>query len=277
MHSNYQRAVRPRGAAITGWCEPSRPRAKNSVEWEAIFDFLIQILLEAGNDILCLAARSGCLMLIKRLFEAAKVDPDLKAAIMADNRKTKSAAKGPRRSRLPPVYRPGSLGGSRRRGPLPMPAAWHRALWARYPDAQVFRILIQNWPEGVYLKNVGNDTPLVDFIFNCNEDEDEVIEHLQMLIVSMGNVDASGKDDEAWHTPLRTAARQAKAKVCRFPITDGSADIYSVLGVDQVSSAGDQKAWDEVKMPEELCSLLPLAVSADYILVPTCFELNYCI
>jgi len=148
--------------------------------------------------------------------------------------------------------------------------------WARYSDAEVFRILIRHWPEGVHLKNILDGTPLALYIFNCNtySGEDHVIEHLQLLM-RMGNVDTSGKDDEVGDTPLRTAARKAMVKVCRFLITDGSADISSVLGVDQVtwkpflidmvSTVDGQQARDEEKMLKGLCSLLPLAVSTEYL------------
>ncbi|KAK3937730.1 hypothetical protein QBC46DRAFT_451702 [Diplogelasinospora grovesii] len=273
---------------VPGWCDSPRLRVKDAVEWEAVFDFLIQKLrerlLEDGNEILCLTARNGCLILIIRLFEAGKTDPDLRAAILADKRKRK----------------PGSLAFH----PSIGEAIWggytevvhflcqqhgtenhlryinhvgrnvfHQ--WAMRPDTQVFRILIQHWPEGVHLKDVANDTPLDVFIFDClDTSEDEIIERLQMLL-SMGNVDASGKEVRPWHTPLRAAARQAQAKVCRFLITDGSADIYSLLGVDQVtrkpflieqlSSPDNRKASDEAKMLKELCSLLPLAVSTEYL------------
>jgi hypothetical protein len=54
--------------------------------WEEIFDFLIRHLrddlVDCGNDMLRRAARSGCLVLIKRLFRAAENDAELRQAML---------------------------------------------------------------------------------------------------------------------------------------------------------------------------------------------------
>jgi hypothetical protein len=287
---------------LPGWSQPGRQQAKNAVEWVPVFDSLIRNLradlLEAGNEILCLVARNDCLVLIKMLFEAGNSDPELRTAVLADTRKAYRQWKADYKRRAGEKTREGldfhqSIGEAVWEGHTEVvdflsrqPGTEHHLRyvnqagrtvfhqWARNPNKEIFRILIRQWPEGVHLRNVGNDTLVSEFLFNAHWCEDEIIEYVDMLIRE-GNVDTSGGGDDPWYTPLRVVARRGQAKVCRFLITEGSADIHSVLGVDettakpflfdQSSSAGDQKVRDEERMLRELCSLVPLAVPMDYL------------
>ncbi|EHK40132.1 hypothetical protein TRIATDRAFT_252427, partial [Trichoderma atroviride IMI 206040] len=67
---------------LNGWSVTYRLCGSAAKEWEDIFDFLVtelrDSLLDEGNEILCRAASNGCFVLVKKLFDAAERDPDLR-------------------------------------------------------------------------------------------------------------------------------------------------------------------------------------------------------
>lgn len=277
---------------VTCWGKLSLQK-REAPEWVSIFDCLINILhenlIESGNYILRIAAHRGCLVLIQRLFEAGKTDFYLMAAILAigserymyglrkDYQMNQSIGQAICEGYADIVDFLCQQDSTKHHLRYVNPAGYtvfH--CWAQHPDMRVFKTLIKYWPEGIHVRDVDADTPLFVFLFRCNNmEEDRIIEYLQMLM-KMGQVDMSGKDDKAMSTPLRTAISRGKTKVCRFLITDGMADIYSVVEVDKngnrpilkhyVCSKAREEAREEARMLKKLCSLLPLAVSTEFLL-----------
>jgi len=264
-------------------------RARDTPDWQEVFCVLTKALreelLKSGNKILCLAARRGCLVLVKQLFEAADQDSVLKSAILCIDMK----GKGTGNSQVG-LDQHQSIG----------QAAWeshaevvrflceqdgtqhhlhyvnhagHTVFhqWARRHDPEVFGILYRHWPEGMRLKDNGDDGPIIEAMWQFSGPEEELIGLLRVLRAESG-IDLSGKHDRPSMTPLLVAARLAKVEVSRFLITECSADIYSLLGVDpetstpflrvSVSLPGDQGLHGEEELRRELCSLLPLALLA---------------
>ncbi|KAK4060254.1 uncharacterized protein Triagg1_10804 [Trichoderma aggressivum f. europaeum] len=273
---------------VLGWSEADRLCGNTAKEWEDIFDFLIrelhENLLDDGNEILCQAARNGCFVLVKKLFEAAERDPDLRRAILAKNRSKRtdwqnsisthqSIGEAAYEAHANIVHFLCQQAGTEphlrhinQRGQT----VFHQA--ARSGHVEIFQTLIQRWPEGINLRNNANDTPLVELIFNSPRGDIETIETVR-VILSMGKADATGLNDDPGYSPLCTAVRRANIALCRTLILEGSADISCAVSVEEETGKPflkkdvntQETLGAQEKMLKELCSLLPLAVSTEYL------------
>lgn len=253
-------------------------------------------LLDTGNEVLCLAAENRYLVLVRRLFESAKADPDFRAAILADDRKEgyfmsamqyefihrfnhqSIGAALPLSGSADVVdflcQQPGT-GPHLRYVNLNASTVFHE--WAiRFHEKDVLRIPLRHWPEGVCVKNGDGRTAVHLLILYMNQSaEDTAIELLQMMMKE-GNVDASGKGGEERDSPLGHAARYGYDKLCRFLVVEGSADVYSLLKIDPVLGVPrltypvtdpdlERKELHEMRMLNTLCSSLPLTVDVEYL------------
>ncbi|KAG8408245.1 hypothetical protein J3459_018056 [Metarhizium acridum] len=166
-------------------------------EWGDVFDFLVrelrEDLLDHGNGMLCLAARSGCLALVKKPFVAAERDGDLRRSILAVHRKLscgnqflgthqsigEAACEGHadivrspcQQTNIEPHLPYASRDGN---------TMFHLA--ARGGNTEVFRILIQWWPEVVHLRDHAHDTSLVDLIYRSPGGEAETVNLVRLLL-----------------------------------------------------------------------------------------------
>lgn len=267
-------------------------QTRDTREWQELFSVSIKVqrerLLQSGNEILCLAARRGCLVLVRELFDAANQDEALQSALLSTDAKGTGEWKWEGA-----LDRHQSIGQAAWEGhaevvrflceqPGTLPhlrhvnhgghTVFHQ--WARRQNLEVFRILHRHWPEGMLIKDKHGDSPVIEVMLQSSQTEEDLIFLLRQLHSEFG-VDLSGKHDADFMTPLLIAARIARAKVSRFLIAECSADIYSVLGCDKgtsrpflridVSLPGDQRRFGEEKLLKELCSLLPLATSIEYL------------
>ncbi|KAM7183484.1 hypothetical protein V8F20_012603 [Naviculisporaceae sp. PSN 640] len=275
----------------TDWGSSQTPR---DPEWEGIFEFVIsqlrEDLLEVGNDLLRRAASCGCLVFIRKLFEAAQTDPELHRAIVTPEVKQKI---GKGRESLGSHQ---SIGQAAYEGRTDIVrflcdtpglgleshlyyvnehghTVFHQA--ARSRQADVFRILLRHWPEGVHIRDKVCDTPLNLVVFttgsSMTEDRDIM---LVRLLIHEGKADATGRFENPGFSPLCMVARGGCIKLLRVLVVEGSADIWQVVNVDQktgrpflipgMDTLEDAGKRDQVL--KELCSLLPLAVSMEYLI-----------
>ncbi|TFB01752.1 hypothetical protein CCMA1212_006451 [Trichoderma ghanense] len=273
---------------VLGWTKSDRLKGNAAKEWEDIFDYLIRALredlLEDGNEILCQAARNGCLVLVKKLFEVSERDPELRRAIIVGDRSKMSDWRGGLSTHQ-------SIGEAAYEGHVEIVrflcqqpgiephlrhvnqhghTVFHQA--ARRGNREILMILIQHWPEGVNLRNNVNDAPLGDFIFHRITGDVEAAETVRAML-STGKVDATGLNDDPGYSPLCTAIRKGEIALCKTLIVDGSADVSCAVGVDR--ETGKPFLTKDVRVQEtedaqetmlkQLCSLLPLAVSTEYL------------
>ena len=274
---------------IAAWRQSEAPQspASSTREWEEIFSFLIsnlrEDLINCGNDLLRRAARSGCITLIQQLFAAAKYDAALQLALVEpDDELTRGGGSlGQHQSIGEAAYeghadivrflceQPGleshlryiNQGGN---------TAFHHAV--RRLNEGVLRTLIQHWPEGVDIRNKQHDTPLVVLIFGNVKWEETVIK-LATILMQEGKADATGQHDDEGFGPLCSAVRGGYTKLLRVLVREGGADIWQVVDVDDKSGRPflrkGMDTWENEKLRQQmlavLCSLLPLAVSIQYL------------
>lgn len=254
-------------------------QANESGEWGNIFAFLIahlrEDLLEVGDDLLRRAASSGCLVLIRKLFEAAETDPDLHRAIV--------------RVKVKSLWAHQSIGIAALLGKVDIvrflcerpeleshlkyvnhdgDTVFHQA--GRSCNVDVFRILIGCWPEGVHVPDGVGDMPIFDAIFNNSGDRANVVDSVRVLIKEGG---ATGRFDSPGGSPLGAAVRGGSMELLRMLVVEGGADVWQVVGVDQVTrrpflrrGMGTQKQGLQEQMLQVLCSLVPLAVSVHHLI-----------
>ncbi|KAJ4300370.1 hypothetical protein N0V88_003044 [Collariella sp. IMI 366227] len=253
--------------------------------WEEIFEFLIsqlrENLIDYGNYMLRQAARSGCLVLVKKLFEAGARDAELRQAM------------------LTPEAEPSLWDSSfKRHQSIGEAAAWGHADMVRFlceqpglesdlryvneggytffhqamqwPNKDVLRTLVRHWPEGIDIMDKDGYTPLKLLVFNCPRSETWTVEFARLMLHE-GKADANVCEGGGRDSPLCTAARRGYMSLSRTLIVEGGADVFQVLDIDGMTGRPflkkgmypDEKVRDQ--MLEVLCSLLPLAVSVEYL------------
>lgn len=261
------------------WLWSTAAQANESGEWGNIFAFLIahlrEDLLEVGDDVLRRAASSGCLVLIRKLFEAAETDPDLHRAIVrVEVKKSLSAHQ--------------SIGMAAYEGHVDIVrflcerpqleshlkyvnhagyTVFHQA--ARSCNVDVFRILIGCWPEGVHVRDGVGDMPIFNAVFNNPRAGANVVDLVRVLIKEGG---ATGRFDPPGCSPLCAAVRGGSMALLRMLVVEGGADVWQVVGVDQVTrrpfllrGMGTVEQRLQEQMLQVLCSLVPLAVSVHHL------------
>lgn len=146
---------------------------------------------------------------------------------------------------------------------------FHQAV--RRGRTEIFHTLIQLWPEEINLRDNENDTPFIELIFSSTQGDVKTIEIVR-AIRSIGKADATGLNDEPGRSPLCRAVRNRNIALCRTLIPEGSADISFAMSVGEETGkpilkeeVKAQVTLDDQKMLKELCSLLPLAVSTEYL------------
>jgi hypothetical protein len=262
-------------------------------DWEEIFEFLISQLrgdlIDCGNDILRRAAGKGCLVLIKKLFAAGAQDAELRQALITPDDEDNS-----RGGRSLPIShqsigeaafwahadvvrflceQPGLESHLRYRNRQKGDTVFHQA--ARRPSEAVLRTLIRHWPEGVNIVNEDGDTPLIVLVFSNPSGCEAETARLVRLLLREGKADANpGGSCSA----LRIAVRGGYTTVARLLVVEGGADVLQVVGIDEETgrpflrsdmiSPEDKRGQEQMlkeQMLRTLCSLLPLAVSVEYL------------
>ncbi|KFA71991.1 hypothetical protein S40288_08082 [Stachybotrys chartarum IBT 40288] len=231
------------GKVMRYWAQAHQEMTKESEKrFEAIFNhmagaFGIMVQQEWGNHMLCLAASYGCIPMLRRLFTAAALDPELKAEILRSPHRDEGRSKTA-------VYHQ-SVGDAAWNGHGDTVAflleqdgidahlhyvdivgnnVFHKA--TRYGDVEMFRLLVSRFPEGVNHRNNDGDTPLQMLVFQQNNHE--VVKFL--LEVAHADVRCGFTDKSSdWHEPLRMATRYGDLAMCQTLVEIGGADPMSVF------------------------------------------------
>jgi ankyrin repeat protein len=261
-------------------------------------------LIDCGNDILRRAAGKGCLVLIKKLFAAGAQDAELRQALITpddeDNSRGGRSLPISHQSIGEAAFwahadvvrflceQPGLESHLRYRNRQKGDTVFHQA--ARRPSEAVLRTLIRHWPEGVNIVNEDGDTPLIVLVFSNPSGCEAETARLVRLLLREGKADANpGGSCSA----LRIAVRGGYTTVARLLVVEGGADVLQVVGIDEETgrpflrsdmiSPEDKRGQEQMlkeqmlkeqmlkeqmlkeQMLRTLCSLLPLAVSVEYL------------
>ena len=188
-----------------------------------------------GNELLCEAARSGCLPVIERLFDAAEQNPELRTELLRDRQRQVDPKRHDRHQSVGEavwsnhihvlrylLQQPGIDAHLRHRD---LGGANVFCAAARYGNPEVVRLLIEHHPEGVNELDEVGDAPLSEFAFARSS-----VEVVRILLEAGADL-KKGKAHPFWN-PLRIAVRNMDVEMCRLLVEVGGADPLEALRVD---------------------------------------------
>ncbi|KAK4242021.1 hypothetical protein C8A03DRAFT_40590 [Achaetomium macrosporum] len=260
-------------------------------ELEGVIEYLIsqlrEGLLNRGNRLFCRAAECGCLIMIRKLWSAAEKDPGLRQALLTPD------AGHP--GRAASLHHHQSIGLAAYMGyadvvrflcqqPELEPhlryindsglTVFHQAM--KYLNEEVLVTLIRHWPEGVNVRDKDRSTPLCHLIYDRGRSNEDRVIRFTRILLHEGRADATGRDDDSGHSPLCIAVRRGYIALLRVLVVEGGADVWQVVTIDEGTGRpalikGMETYDNDVegvrdRILKELCSLLPLAVSVEYLI-----------
>jgi hypothetical protein len=252
------------------YLKPSRVES-----WSQLTELMLEKfrdrLTHEANLVLLEAARSDCLPIVKKLFEAAMTDQQIRNGLL----KRTSDNWGP-------IGWAGSFGHIEIMRYLCEQEGIESHLYHQDPSGdniyhfiaqnghpEALRVLIRYFPEGVHQAN-GNTTPL-QVAVNYGQN----LEAVKVLLLE-GQADVNA--GLPYFMPLRCAVRNGRPDMCRALIVKGNANPWIVVGVSDMgipflherSQAPSGYALQvEQEILREVCSLIPLAVSVFFLLPAT--------
>lgn len=240
-------------------------RSEESELWERLvrdaFARLGKDLVQHCNAILHAASRVGCLSLVKKLFLAAETDPAVKEQLRLPAEGTlgaigEAALMGHAETVRYLCQQPGMALHLRSRDKNG-DNIFHNV--ARNANAEIYRILVLFYPEGV--NDIGSGTTPLQVVVNHCPNAEAV-----RVLLREGNADVNL--GEPFFAPLRCAVRNARPDICRLLVEEGSADPQSVIALsdtglpyltEQVYGPGDPLLLNKQHgLLQELCSLAGL-------------------
>ncbi|KIW52361.1 hypothetical protein PV05_08003 [Exophiala xenobiotica] len=254
------------------WAQQSEKQLR---PWASCFDLVFNICDDVlvkekqGNELLCLAARCGCLPVVERLFEAAARNPALRDEILREVR----------RDVRPPDYHQ-SVGEAVRYDSVDVlrylldqegieghlrhrdSKGYNVLHWAAFCcNPEVISLLISVFPEGVNESNDDGTQPLHLVVFNRHPQRLEAA----VILLTEGHADVekgSMEEPGSWDDPLRMAARYGDLEMCRVLVEVGGANPRRVLKFEDGSPAlMDSTDFPQMapRVLEALCSLAGIA------------------
>ncbi|RAO65428.1 uncharacterized protein BHQ10_001440 [Talaromyces amestolkiae] len=250
---------------IKNWFYP-RKRHNN---WEVVYD-LVDSLTDKmvrehwGNELLCIAARAGCMPIIRRLVTNAQQNVELRSELLRESRGEQQ----------PPAFAE------------PTRQSIEEAVLGNHVDAveclltmkdievhlqyqnccgenvfhlasticnpAMFRVLVPRYREGVHQVDHQGSTALVRVITNALASEHRY--EIAKIIISESSPDWTSHYHDGQQNPLRAAVQLGDLEMCSLLIRDGGMSPVSALSYDKEGRAGlkDRNSTNEDKAGEIL-------------------------
>ncbi|SPO00078.1 uncharacterized protein DNG_02930 [Cephalotrichum gorgonifer] len=210
--------------------------------WTGFFDLVHEMtsLLVTdswGNELLCEAARSGCLPVIKRLFDDAERNPELRTELLRDRLRQIDPKRRDRHQSIGEAVRSNHVdvvryllqqtGIETHLRHRDAGGANVFCMAARYGNPEVVQLLIEHYPEGVDELDENDDAPLREFAFAGSSAESVGI------LLTLGGADVNGGPMVDGWSALRIAVRKGSIEVCRTLVEVGGADPREALRLNE--------------------------------------------
>ncbi len=256
-------------------------------EWDPVLRTLIEgsrdYLLEHGNRIL----RGGAghaLPLVRMLFAAADTDLELRAALLTtemapsgnyvkvgrnEQQSVGQAARGHRADIIRFLCAQEGIAPHLHFRDADGNTAFHMAVktsWHQTADA-----LFEFWPEGLFEENNAGEEPLATYLYSTLRDAPRMLLFLRLVLASevAQRTVREKKGRDLSTVVVQELARRGHTGTCRTLIREGKAAMEDVLLLE--AGTGRPVLREEVKgegtdeLLTELCYILPLAVSPQYL------------
>lgn len=252
----------------------------DEASWTEVMGLMLtrfrDVLIDYANLVLYDAAEAGNLLMVEMLFEAAKTDRELEGSLL---QQIDDAYDSIRIAGLDDAYGPIGVAGRHGHSEVVRYLCEQPGMEVHLHDknshgeniyhsiachgqAEVLRVLIRYFPEGVDESIDGHRTPVQDAIS---------FEHLEAVRVLLleGSADLNAGDPK--FRPLQNAVIHGIPGMCRTLIRQGNADPWTIVGVSDIGLPflhyQCQYTFPRRNQQEdfirEVCSLMPLALSID--------------
>ncbi|KAI7265267.1 hypothetical protein KC343_g3313 [Hortaea werneckii] len=245
--------------------------------WRRLLERVVErsqnMLVLFAKDVLLQSAKSGCLPMAKKLFDAGECNQRIADCLLQ-----------PTTDEWGPIGVAGMFGHTDVVEFLCQQSGIETHLHHRNPEgdniyhivarngnADVLRVLIRYFPEGVNDAN-GSTTPLQIAVGHAKS-----VEAARVLLLE-GRADLNAGPQ--YYMPLRDAVRQGRTEMCRMLIVEGKANPWIVVGVTEhpeqsdlmlpilletIQSPPSSNSQDEQQILKGICALMPLAVSMEFL------------
>ena len=240
------------------WCH-SRQKWDTSQNWDAVFDLVNEItdvLVREhwGNELLCSAARKGCMSMVKKLMEMARQKSELRIELLrGDQRKLRHRSSGK------PMQQPigEAVLGNQVEVVKYLLAQDAMKEHLEYNDAELenvlylasqhcnpimFQLLLPHFKKGARHSDYQRDTALIRIITSPAVPKDRY-ESARLLLES--EIDPPDHDEDEQHEPLRLAVRLGDLDMCGLLINVGKMDPLSAMKYDEQGRAILKEETDE--------------------------------
>ncbi|CAN9292594.1 unnamed protein product [Alternaria alternata] len=194
-------------------------------DWEAAFslvDSLLDTMVEEqwGHELLCIAARSGCMPMVQRLLRQAQHKAELKTELLRALQSLGSAILGNHLDIVECFLREDGFDEHVQYLNSYGESLLHLASVPCNPG--VFRLLLPRLQKIVHQVDNHGDTPLVRII-KSNADSRKRYESAKILLSHVGS-DQNGCEPETHQDPLQIAIQLGEIEMCRLLVTEGKMD-----------------------------------------------------
>lgn len=243
---------------------PGKMTANVSKGFEQLFNHMegsydVIVEHEWGNGLLCMAADSGCLPFIKKLFNAAEHNQPLRRDLLRAphrgghllyHQSVGEAVWNCHEDVVRFLLEQDGIEAHLKYKDAMGNTVFHKA--ARRDNEAIFELLISQFPDGVNQKNNSGDTPLHLVVFNGNVKPAN-------LLLSMGRADVrcgSTEEPSDWHAPIRMAARHGNVAMCEVLVRIGGADPMSVFKTNEDGSLDFIDPFEDEKVASRVRAAL---------------------
>lgn len=201
--------------------EWSNIRARHE-DWEAAFslvDSVLDTMVEEqwGHELLCIAARSGCMPMVQRLLSQAQRKAELKTELLRAFQSLGNAVLGNHLDTVECILREEGFEAHLRYLNSSGESLLHLASVPCNPG--MFRLLLPCLQKNIHQVDNHGDTPLVRII-KSNASSRKRYESARIVLSHVGP-DQNGHDHERHQDPLQVAVQLGDIEMCRLLVTEG--------------------------------------------------------
>jgi ankyrin repeat protein len=230
--------------------------------WDVVFDLVDDVLEmmvkeQWGNELLCMAARTGCMPIIRRLIDRAQHKVELRTELLdgsePEQRLIADAVMGNHVDVVEYLLAQQGIEAYLQYRNSRGENVLHLA--SRFCNPAMFQLLVPRFKAGVHQMDEQNNTVLIRIIISSSASQDRY-ESARILLSEGGATENDSFRDEQ-QEPLREAARLGDVEMCRLLIRIGKMNPLSAMtrNDDEQMVLKDQASENEQKMLAILKSL----------------------
>ncbi|KAI9739902.1 MAG: hypothetical protein M1818_004958 [Claussenomyces sp. TS43310] len=215
-------------------------------DWDLMFDLINNVLDKVieeqwGNELLCKAAGMGCMPILRRLFDRAQDEAELRAELLRESRREQSTSSsrlahqsigeavledhvGVVEYLLEQTGIEGHLQYRNSRGENVLHLA------SKVCNPEMFRLLVPCFKEGVHQTDSQGNTVMTRVIMSSSPSHDRYESAKILLLEGSANENSCPTDEQ--QDPLRIAVRLGDLEMCRLLVSVGKLSPLSAMVLD---------------------------------------------